>query len=114
MDDRRDGVMTIHVGLVLAEVICVSAFAFELSRALSGNTLSWAYVFEWPILGAYAVYMWHKLLRDARGESKPVASVEHDDPQLDEWNHYLEEVHRNDPHPGREAGALSERERGES
>ncbi len=41
-----------------AEAICVSAFIVEISRALSGNILSWAYVVEWPILGAYAIYMW--------------------------------------------------------
>ena len=98
VDDKREGVTTIHVGLVVAEVICISAFGFELSRALSGNTLSWAYVFEWPILGGYAVYMWHRLLRDARGETKRVEPPQ-DDPQLDAWNRYLEEIHRNDHHP---------------
>ena len=91
--EKRESVTTIHVGLVLAEVICISAFGFELSRALSGNTLSWAYVFEWPILGVYAVYMWHRLLRDARGETKPVERSAEDDPQLDAWNRYLEELH---------------------
>jgi hypothetical protein len=34
------------------------------TRALSGNTLSWAYVFEWPIFGGYAVFMWWKLIHD--------------------------------------------------
>ena len=112
--DKRESVTTIHVGLVLAEAICISAFGFELSRALSGNTLSWAYVFEWPILGVYAVYMWHRLLRDARGESKPVEGPTEDDPQLDAWNRYLEEVHRNDRPPDRDADAFSDPTRGES
>ena len=111
--EKRESVTTIHVGLVLAEVICISAFGFELSRARSGNTLSWAYVFEWPILGVYAVYMWHRLLRDARGETKPVERSAEDDPQLDAWNRYLEDVHRNDRQPDREASAHSERERGD-
>jgi hypothetical protein len=87
----------INFGLVLAEVICVPAFIFELKRALGGNSLSWAYVFEWPLLGAYAVYMWHKLRQDERGEGplRPPVSDE-PDPELDAWNAYLATVHQGD------------------
>jgi hypothetical protein len=87
----------INLGLVLAELICVPAFLFEVKRALGGNELSWAYVFEWPALGCYAVYMWHKLLQDERGENprKPVVFDEHD-PELDAWNAYLASVHTDD------------------
>jgi len=80
---------------------------FELSRARSGNTLSWAYVFEWPILGSYAVYMWAKMLREERGvdrRSKDKAAnavrvVEEPDPELDAWNAYLDQVHGTNRHP---------------
>jgi hypothetical protein len=87
----------IHAGLFLAELICLPAFTFELMRALGGNTLSWAYVFEWPLLGLYAVYMWHKLLQEERGDSsrRPVVFDE-EDPRLDEWNAYLASVHQSD------------------
>lgn len=87
----------INFGLFLAELICVPAFIFELKRALDGNTLSWAYVFEWPLLGLYAVYMWRKLLQDERGSAhrRPVVFDE-DDPELDAWNAYLASVHHND------------------
>jgi hypothetical protein len=85
----------INVGLFLAELICIPAFIFEVKRALDGNTLSWAYVFEWPALGLYAVYMWHKLLQDERGEGpkRPVV-FDTDDPELDAWNAYLASVHQ--------------------
>jgi hypothetical protein len=43
---------------------CVALCWWQVSRALSGNTLSWAYVFEWPIFGGYAVFMWWKLIHD--------------------------------------------------
>jgi hypothetical protein len=87
----------INLGLFLAELICIPAFIFEVKRALGGNTLSWAYVFEWPALGGYAVYMWHKLLQEERGEGprRPVVSNE-PDPELDAWNAYLASVHQND------------------
>jgi hypothetical protein len=87
----------IHFGLFLAELICVPAFIFEISRALGGNKLSWAYVFEWPFLGIYAIYMWRKMLKEERGEvakSKTKGQViEADDPELAAWNAYLAKVH---------------------
>ena len=89
----------IHAGLVLAEAICVPAFFIEIVRALGGNTLSWAYVFEWPILGTYAVYMWRRLLLDARGvprRVRPTRDEKVDEEKLAEWNRYLDSVHRRD------------------
>jgi hypothetical protein len=86
------------VGLALAEVICVGAFIIELSRALGGNTLSWAYVFEWPLLGGYGFYMWRQLVREHRGEtsSAPLAEHEDSDDALARYNAYLETVHHDD------------------
>ncbi len=46
---------------------------WQLSRALAGNELSWAYVFEWPLFAAYAVYMWWRLLHESP-EVPPEAS----------------------------------------
>jgi hypothetical protein len=97
MADETKNTFRINLGLVLAEVICVPAFIFELKRALGGNTLSWAYVFEWPALGLYAIYMWHKLLQDERGETPRKAVVfDENDPELDAWNAYLATVHGSD------------------
>jgi hypothetical protein len=33
-------------------------------RAESGNSLSWAYTFEWPIFAVFAVVFWAKTIRD--------------------------------------------------
>lgn len=78
---------------MLAEIICVTAFGFELSRALSGNTLSWAYVFEWPILGLYAVYMWRKILHEDFTPPPTASPPEAVDPRLTAYNDYLSRVH---------------------
>jgi len=57
-----------HATLAAGLALCVAAFWFEIGRALGGNSLSWAYVFEWPLLGAFAVYMWWKVIHpDAEG-----------------------------------------------
>ena len=37
---------------------------WQLHRALSGNELSWAYTFEWPLFAIFGAYFWAKSLRD--------------------------------------------------
>ena len=51
-----------HATLLVGLVLCGLAFWFELGRAEGGNELSWAYVFEWPLLSVFAVYMWWNVL----------------------------------------------------
>lgn len=56
------------IGLHLTILIVLPAFAWltwwQLGRALGGNTLSWAYTFEWPLFAGYACYMWWQLIHD--------------------------------------------------
>ena len=65
----------LHLTLGIGLGVCAAAFVFEVSRALGGNTLSWAYVFEWPIFAAFAVYMWWNLLHGQDGSRQPAAPV---------------------------------------
>ena len=44
---------------------------WQFHRAESGNALSWAYTFEWPIFAVFAVVFWAKTIRD---ELKPPAA----------------------------------------
>jgi len=37
---------------------------WQFHRALSGNALSWAYTFEWPLFAGFAVVFWAKTIRD--------------------------------------------------
>ena len=45
---------------------------WQFHRALSGNGLSWAYTFEWPLFAVFAVVFWARTIRDefriGRGE----------------------------------------------
>jgi hypothetical protein len=95
VDASTKRILGIHFGLFLAEAICVSAFVLELHRALSGNTLSWAYVFEWPIFAVYALYLWRKLLNDERRGPRPSspATPEESDDKLADYNDYLRRIH---------------------
>jgi len=56
--------ISLHVALVVFIPGCVALTWWQAARALGGNTLSWVYTFEWPIFGAYAAYMWWKLVHD--------------------------------------------------
>ena len=55
-----------HLTLVLGLALCAVAFWFEIRRALEGNGLSWAYVFEWPLFAVFAVFMWWNVLHGGR------------------------------------------------
>ena len=91
-------ILGIYGGLLAAEAICASAFVLEVHRALSGNSLSWAYVFEWPIFAGYAVYLARKLLREERFGPRPAAPAapEESDTRLAEYNEYLRKIHEDD------------------
>ena len=63
----------VYTHLTAAIVIpgCLVLCWWQVTRALSGNTLSWAYVFEWPIFAGYGAFMWWKLIHDPRPGSEP-------------------------------------------
>ena len=47
--------------LLMGIPICVVLGIFQLTRALGGNTRSWAYVIEWPFFGLFIWYMYWKI-----------------------------------------------------
>ena len=53
-----------HTTLVALLPIFALLTSWQLGRALSGNTLSWAYTFEWPLFAGYAIYIWWQLIHD--------------------------------------------------
>jgi hypothetical protein len=62
-----------HAGVVLATAAMLWLGDWQLRRALSGNALSWAYTFEWPLFAIFGVYFWVKSLRD---ELRPAADTD--------------------------------------
>ncbi|MFD0818956.1 hypothetical protein ACFQ0D_11690 [Micromonospora zhanjiangensis] len=62
------------VGLVTA---CLGLGWWQVSRAASGNTLSWAYAVEWPIFAGFVVFLWFREARQAvRGDDRPAESAD--------------------------------------
>lgn len=89
--------LRLHVTLAFGLLLCVAAFWFELSRAIGGNALSWAYVFEWPLLAAFAVYMWWQLLHPGR-DNRLNRKVKSLDPSfngmLERWEESKDDLER--------------------
>jgi len=56
------------IGLHLLTLVLVPTFLllgrWQYHAAMSGNTLSWVYTFEWPAFAVYALYVWWKLIHD--------------------------------------------------
>lgn len=98
-----------HLFAVAAVAGMIWLGLWQFQRALAGNSLSWAYTFEWPIFAIFGVVFWVKTIRDelhpARqggGQAEEVAlpadgqaagqlsaSDEPADQELAEYNAYL-------------------------
>ena len=71
--------LKLHVVILIVVPAFLALCIWQLSRALGGNSLSWAYVFEWPLFAAYAVYMWWRFVHEAaEGTAPPTTAA--DDP----------------------------------
>lgn len=46
---------------------------WQFRRAMAGNSLSWAYTFEWPVFAIFGAVFWVKTVRD---ELRPVRPAE--------------------------------------
>jgi hypothetical protein len=55
----------LHLVIIVIVPTFAGLCAWQVDRALSGNDLSWAYVFEWPFFAGYAIYMWWRFLHEA-------------------------------------------------
>jgi hypothetical protein len=114
----RHGHLLTHLTAAVVVPGCIALCWWQVTRAVGGNTLSWAYVFEWPIFGGYAVFMWWKLIHDdspARSEhqdpgsstpdgeepeaaARPVRSAKDvaEDEEMASYNRYLAALHASD------------------
>ncbi|MEV4543865.1 hypothetical protein [Micromonospora echinaurantiaca] len=64
----------------VATVVLVAGFLalgwWQIGRAASGNALSWAYAFEWPIFAGFVVFVWWREVRHAlRGPAAPTPAA---------------------------------------
>lgn len=78
--DRRVWLSRRSLRLHAVILVLVPAFmalcVWQIYRAVGGNSLSWAYVFEWPIFAGYAVYMWWRFVHEEPENGPPPASAD--------------------------------------
>lgn len=51
---------TLHVPLVLVVALCAFATVNQYHRAQEGVDRSWGYMFQWPIIGIFAIVVWNR------------------------------------------------------
>jgi hypothetical protein len=108
--------LKLHAVILIVVPGFLALCIWQIDRALGGNTLSWAYVFEWPLFAAYAVYMWWRILHetpdtapDAAAENGHAAAVPappdapqaQEDAELAAYNEYLARLAEQDRAAGR-------------
>jgi len=62
-----------HALMVLVVLGMLALGDWQFRRAESGNSLSWAYTFEWPIFAGFVIVFWAKTIKD---EFRPPAQAE--------------------------------------
>ena len=63
---RWRDVWQLHVPLVLVLGLCTVATVIEARRAEEGVWRAWAYMVEWPLIGAFAVWIWYRYRHEGR------------------------------------------------
>ena len=53
-----------HALMVLVVLGMLALGDWQFHRAESGNSLSWAYTFEWPIFAIFVIVFWAKTIKD--------------------------------------------------
>ncbi len=115
----------LDVPLVVALVICVSATIIEARRATDGNWRAVIYAVEWPLIGAFCVWIWYRFKKqgpsvasltqrwrdraaamedEARATEPPTdlsvadnaPDAAPDDPQLAAWQQYQRDLRQRD------------------
>lgn len=120
---RRREILTLDIPLVLGLILCTTLTFVEASRAAEGNGRALAYTFQWPLIGAFIVWIWYryrigihrKTASQSGADERPKrrgitnhyreqvaaaqAAQDESDAQLQAWQQYVDDLQRRDP-PG--------------
>ncbi len=66
--------LKLHAVILILVPAFMALCIWQVTRAVDGNTLSWAYVFEWPIFAGYAIYMWWRFVHEAADVAPPASA----------------------------------------
>lgn len=122
MNRKVKDALTLHLPLVLVLALCIFATINQYHRAQEGVQRSWAYTFQWPIIGLFAIVVWNRyrthgnltrwftdryrarveaLRAEAEDQEKSdTAHEEVADPDEVAWREYVERLRRGDEGSG--------------
>ncbi|MFC7532624.1 hypothetical protein [Actinoplanes sp. GCM10030250] len=55
-----------HVAALVLTAACLGLGWWQFSRATDGNSISWGYMFQWPVFGGFVVFIWFREVQLAR------------------------------------------------
>lgn len=124
---RRRDLWQLDVPLAFAVMLCTTLTVIELRRASEGVWRAWAYTFEWPLIGVICCWIWYRYRTEGsvtrrftsrwkarveqyeaefeaaeRSASAKGPTIDPEDPQLQEWQRYVDDLQRREP-PGEPA-----------
>lgn len=112
MSRRWKDILTLHLPLVIVLALCTYATIKQYGRAQEGVQRSWAYTFQWPIIGAFAIVVWNRYrthgnltrwftdryrsrVETFRAEAEAAEAAEAPpDPDAQAWQEYVEGLRR--------------------
>jgi hypothetical protein len=118
---RWKDILTLHLPLVVVLALCTYATFKQYGRAQEGVQRSWAYTFQWPIIGLFAIVVWNRyrthgnLTRwftdryrsrvdayraEAEAAEAAQAAEAAADPDAQAWEAYVAELHRREAERG--------------
>jgi hypothetical protein len=66
--------LKLHAVILVVVPAFMALCVWQIDRAVSGNSLSWAYVFEWPLFAGYAIYMWWRFVHEKPEQADVITS----------------------------------------
>jgi len=119
VNQRWKDILTLHLPLVIVLAFCTYATINQYGRAQEGVQRSWAYTFQWPIIGLFAIVVWNRYRKHgnltrwftdryrkridayrAEAEAAEVAEPEAPDPDAEAWAAYQEDLRRREAERG--------------
>ena len=120
MSRRWKDILTLHLPLVLVLALCTYATINQFGRAQEGVQRSWAYTFQWPIIGLFAIVIWNRYRKHgnltrwftdryrsrveayrAEAEAEAEETVQAPpDPDAEAWDAYVADLRRREAEHG--------------
>jgi DNA-binding transcriptional regulator of glucitol operon len=70
----------LHFALIFWLLLCALAAWWQVGRAIQGNSLSYLYAIEWPVIGVLGILGWYSMLNmEQIGEHKEKARREYEE-----------------------------------